>query len=337
MSGIADNEKKKGKEGLSKPARDLLTRTTRLLSEQHRTKQNRRLKSAAFSAARQKAAQKFKMKVRTQAIASAGIDLAQIEQRQARDRQAVQEYRKQQAQDAMAGASEIRKKHVVATAARVTRLRDLAQLGGQATTYKLLEVAASIVASNPGIFSVVPLRSQLENIARLKVDYTGSGPFVGPSNFVFVDWHFSYVPPRTGLLNVVSSLLVNGFVYMETAPLWLIGGSASVLVDARISLYQPHQVLVGELVQDASDIFVVVNDEIRSDGLDCLGENRSYPLDEQQTLAYNNQFVVVSGPPVDIVVEVTLWPFEIYGSAVLDFDSSHDYGLNVPFVLTALT
>jgi hypothetical protein len=323
-------------QGLSKAARDLLAVTTQVLSEQYRAKQDRGLNSEVYSAERKKAARESELELRRQLILSAGIDIAKIEEGQAHDRLALREHAKRQAREAMTAAAEISKRHVVATAERATRLQSLTQFGAQATDYELLKVAASIDASFQGIFKNVPLRKALENVARLTVEMSGSGPFVGPDG-VSVNWHFSYVPPRTGLLNVVSSLLSNGFVSMQTDPELLDFSSTEVGIIAKIHVFQPHQARAGVPVHDSSNNVYVLWDHIHTDQFNLLGENRSYPFDDQETLVYNNQFVVIAGLPVDIVIEAFLYVDQTRGFALLDFESSPDYSLNVPFVLAALT
>ena len=313
--------------------------TTQLLSEQYRAKQSRGLNSGVFSAERKKAARESELELRRQLIFSAGIDVAKIEEDQAHDRLALREHVKRQAREAMAAAAEISKRHVVATAERATRLQGLTQFGVQATNYNLLKVAASIDTSFPGNFKIAPTRKALENVARLKLEMSGGGPFVGP-NDVLVNWHFSYVPPRTGLLNVVSSLLVNGFVMMQTDPLFPdfnFVSSTAASVGAKILVFQPHQAVGGVPVQDSSNYFSVLYDDILTHGLEILGQNRAYSFDSQQTLVYNNQFVVIAGLPLDIVIQADLYVGEYGGFTLLDFESSSDYGLNVPFVLAALT
>src|SRR6185437_9019819 len=247
---------------LPDPARDLLAATVRLLSEQQRGEQNRRSSSRVFSAARKKADRQYELELRRQLISSAGIDIEKMEEHQAHNRLTVREHVKRQARDAMAVAAEISKRHVVATAERVTRLQGLTQFGAQATDYDLLKVATSINSSLPGIFRTVPLRTALANVARLKVDMSGEGPFAGSDPPIYVNWHFSYVPRRTGLLNVVSSLLINGFVSVETDPMFLRLANARVWIGAFILVFQSHPTIVGVPVQDDMYFPAVLSDSI---------------------------------------------------------------------------
>jgi hypothetical protein len=310
-------------------ARDLLASTTRLLSEQQRAKQLRRLSSGAFSALRKKAVREHELELRRQLISSAGIDIGKIEEHRAHNRLAVREHLKRQAKDAMADAAEISKRHVVATEERVARLQNLTQFGA-ATDYELLKVAASIDSEFKGIFKIAPL----ENVARLKIELKGDGPFAGKDPPYPVNWHFIYTPQRTGLLNVVSSLLIYCFVWLETYP-DLAYSEASLDVSANIQLFQAHQTMAGVPVQDATYFLPVLDDFIFNSFFES--DRRTYHFDAQRTLAYNNQFIVLAGLPVDIVVQVEIDFNETNGDVILDLEGSPYSGLNVPFVLAALT
>jgi hypothetical protein len=102
-------------------------------------------------------------------------------------------------------------------------------------------------------------------------------------------------------------------------------------------VFQSHQTIAGVPVHDTKWFPWVLEDDIITDPLNLEGESRAYPFDAEQTLAYNNQFVVLAGLPVDIVVQVEVDFNELYGYVFLDLESSPQYGLNVPFVLAALT
>jgi hypothetical protein len=313
-------------------ARDLLATTTKLLSEQQRAKQARRLSSEPFSSPRKKAVRDHELELRKQLISSAGINIAKIEEHQSQNRLANREHLKRWAEEAMAGAAEISKRHIIATQERVARLQNLTQFGA-ATDYELLKVATSIDSELKGTFKAAPL----ENVARFAIEMKGEGPFVGKDPPYPVNWHFSYTPPRTGLLNVVSSLLVNGFVWLETDPIFLLPSSAFFALDPYIQLFQAHQTIPGVPLQDTEFFPSGLADSVSTAPGNLEGETRTYHWDVQRTLAYNNQFIVLAGLPVDIVVQVEIDFDEVDGHVIIDFRGSPYWGLNVPFVLTALS
>jgi hypothetical protein len=319
-------------QGISDSARELLAVTTRLLSEQQRANQPRRLISGPFSSPRKKEVREQQLELSRKLISSAGIDIGKIEEHQARSRLANRKHLERQAEEAVVAAAEISKRHVAATKERVARLQSLTQFGA-ATDYALLKVATSIDSEFKGTFNAAPL----ENVARFVIEMKGDGPFAGKDPPFPVHWHFSYTPPRTGLLNVVSSLLVNGFVWLETDPIFLLPSSASFAIGPYIRLFQAHQAMPGVPLQDAEFFPSGMADVLSTAPGNLEGETRTYGLDAQRTLAYNNQFIVVAGLPVDIVVQVDIDFDEVDGHVILDFRGSPYSGLNVPFVLAALS
>ncbi|MBD0297099.1 MAG: hypothetical protein ICV84_18185, partial [Flavisolibacter sp.] len=148
-------------------------------------------------------------------------------------------------------------------------------------------------------------------------------------DMAIADWHFLWTPPRTGLLNVLSALSMNGWGFAYPGP-GCIKGSSSWSIDAGIVITQLG--LNGEPLTDSVQMRV---DEQSFDSSDFPSSGgvilTANTLDSITALSYQNQYVALAQVPMIITVSAILYVLVAHGEAELNFMDG-DFQLNVPFV-----
>lgn len=268
-------------------------------------------------------------------LGAAGVDEHELAERHAVERNSALRYLAERKQHAQERAAEVQARHQSDIAERTRRLQ---QLGGaqlpQPPVVALLTSATAIdVDANGGSDSIAPEA----NIARARAERSGwvsALQFDLRADLAVVDWHFHWTPPRTGLLNVVSALSMNGWAAAYPGP-GCVRGSSSWTVDATLAVSQPD--LSGQSQTDFVHTRIAQGDFGRADvpsyGGVILSATR---LDEIRALTYQNQFVAVPQEPLLVTITVLLYVIVAHGEAEIDFMNGA-FQLNVPFVYLFLT
>jgi hypothetical protein len=284
---------------------------------------------AEFMAIRHKAASEFKQKIFFQGLSAACIDVNDLQRRQERDQDTVNVFLSRQKQLIVLHAAEINQRNEFALNERLNRwdqinTRDWMSPPQQPVVLTL-NTAAEILQSGPGTSSI----AANNNLAFTQAKVSSGGYLGGPlkGDIVNVDWLFVWTPPRDGLLDATSFLLLNGSSFLATNST-CDGGSASADISATMTLSQGN-------MKDSSTTRIF-DARVSSAWGDSLGAVNIMHVDETDTVGYKpTQFPVLANIPIIITVTASLYALVNNGQAELDFMSG-GFRLNVPYVFLQL-
>ena len=123
-----------------------------------------------------------------------------------------------------------------------------------------------------------------------------------------VDWYFMWLPPRAGLLNVVSDLSMNGWGAAYPGP-GCMKGTSSWSLDTAITLTQSH-------MSDSASKRIAEGSYSSSDNPSYGGIIlTSTRLDGIEALTYTSQFPVIDNSPLIITITAPLYVLVAHGEA----------------------
>lgn len=320
---------------LSTAYSDLLAATRRVLSDR-RAARHGDTETQAFNVETQTCSKSLDHEVRRRLLAGAGIDEKLVERDQQIHRQRAEAFIRGQEERALATASAVSERQASAHDEQSARFARMIQFGEPPFVVADLQLADSIEISPPasaqGANTSIAPGSNLAHI-RAHAAQRSYLPEPFQSGFASISWHFLWTPPRVGLLNAVGFVFFNGFEFHHTDPILFVGGFAKSLVQVQLSI---SQITLQGTSADFAPLLTIYDDQITDHGWSLFGETHTHRFDEVTTLGYQNQFIALPDLPVDLVVEVTLWPTAGNGVSNLDFLTA-GYSINVPNVYAMLS
>lgn len=315
--------------------RQVLEMVRRLLQQRRYATSERDREVATFTERLAKVSAPYHAKVVAQAMRAMDIDAEQLDERHRAERSSVLNFIREQERNAQRMARDIEERHTAQIAAWTERLRRVADpQPGQPTgaIVDVLREAVEVDLNGTGGVGIAPNA----NTARTRVKQTGwvSGLDLDSRyDTALVDFHFQWVPPRDGLLRMLTFLALNGFGYVYPGP-GCVKGTAEASIEAVVTIAQASA--DGQVVSD------VITQNIEDLSQDFTGPTyggeiftRPTPLDSVTTLAHSSQFPVVGAQPVAITVSVQLQVWVSHAEAELNFEDG-DFRLTVPDVYVFL-
>jgi hypothetical protein len=321
---------------LSYAEQELLRTAKARIAERRRAGEEERQRTLAFTARTQRVAAVYHEKLLDQIARSTGVDIGKLMERHQAERNSAMDFLATEKRRALDAAPETKRFQQIEVLERAARLRRIESQSATSLNFVGVQLTSATeidLNANVGTFSIAPQ----ENLVHTKVEVLGwvsALQWDMRGDVASIDWHFLWTPPRDGVINALSALLMNGWGFAYPGP-GCVKGSSFFKIGVQLSVTQvgaggiPFTDSVGEFI--ASDSFT--SSDVPTFGGVILQPKK---LDYPTLLSYGNQFVAIGQTPLLVTMSVTMYALVAHGEAEINFIDG-DFQLNVPAVFVGLT